>query len=58
MLIQDDFKYDIVIGENLDISHIKIPALLIQPYIENAFKHGLRHKSGKKTIDINFDITI
>lgn len=56
MLIQDDFKYDIVIDENLDISHIKIPALLIQPYIENAFKHGLRHKSGKKTIDINFDI--
>ena len=26
--------------------------LLIQPYIENAFKHGLRHKSGAKKLSL------
>lgn len=54
MLIQDDFKYNLVIEEDLDVSHIKIPALLIQPYVENAFKHGLRHKTGKKELNIHF----
>ncbi|MBL7937541.1 MAG: hypothetical protein JNM51_17180 [Bacteroidia bacterium] len=54
MLIQDDFKYNLTIEEDLDVSHIKIPALLIQPYIENAFKHGLRHKTGKKELHIHF----
>jgi sensor histidine kinase YesM len=54
MLIQDDFKYDIVIDENLDISHIKIPALLIQPYIENAFKHGLKTQNRKKRTEYKF----
>ena len=56
MLIQDDFKYNLVIEEDLDVSHIKIPALLIQPYIENAFKHGLRHKTSKKELHIHFEL--
>lgn len=56
MLIQDDFKYNISIDEPIDISDIKIPALLIQPYIENAFKHGLRHKTGKKELNIHFEL--
>lgn len=56
MLIQDDFKYNISTDENLDISHIKIPALLIQPYVENAFKHGLRHKTGEKELNIHFEL--
>lgn len=52
MLLQMDFSYEIVIGENVDESAIKIPALLIQPYVENAFKHGLRHKIGEKKLHI------
>ncbi len=56
MLIQDDFKYNISTDENIDVSHIKIPALLIQPYVENAFKHGLRHKNGKKELNIHFGL--
>lgn len=56
MLIQDDFKYNISTDELLDLSHIKIPALLIQPYVENAFKHGLRHKTGKKELKIHFEL--
>ncbi|GAB4145458.1 MAG: hypothetical protein Fur0041_20080 [Bacteroidia bacterium] len=41
--------------EDFDVSDIRdlmIPSLLIQPYIENAFKHGLRHKKGVKRLNL------
>jgi ligand-binding sensor domain-containing protein/signal transduction histidine kinase len=50
MLLQSDFQYRIQVEENVDPSGIQIPALLLQPYVENAFKHGLRHKTGPKRI--------
>jgi len=53
MLLQNDFTYHIEIDQNIDVSGIKIPSLLIQPYIENAFKHGLRHKKGPKFLQLN-----
>jgi sensor histidine kinase YesM len=56
MLIQDDFKYSIIVDEDIAVSNIKIPALLIQPYVENAFKHGLRHKHGKKELHVHFKL--
>jgi ligand-binding sensor domain-containing protein len=50
MLLQSDFQYRIQVEENVDLSGIQVPALLLQPYVENAFKHGLRHKTGPKRI--------
>lgn len=58
MLIQNDFKYTITTDKQLNLSNIKIPALLIQPYIENAFKHGLRHKPGQKELQIDFRLNV
>ncbi len=52
MLLQSDFEYTIVVDENVDTSGIKFPALLLQPFVENAFKHGLRHKTGPKRLKI------
>ncbi|MCG9911310.1 MAG: histidine kinase [Flavobacteriales bacterium] len=54
MLLEEDFSYSIHCDENVDASFLKLPALLIQPLIENAFKHGLRHKKGLKKLEIFF----
>jgi ligand-binding sensor domain-containing protein len=53
MLLQNDFTFTINIDENTAYANIKIPALIIQPYVENAFKHGLRHKHGPKHLEIS-----
>ena len=50
----EDFDYTIHSDHFGEIEHEKIPSMLLQPYIENAVKHGLLHKSGHKKLDINF----
>ncbi len=35
------FKYELETDDNLDIINIEIPAMLLQPFIENAVKHGI-----------------
>jgi ligand-binding sensor domain-containing protein len=37
------FSYRISVAEGLDPQLIGIPAFLVQPYVENAIRHGLRH---------------
>jgi sensor histidine kinase YesM len=41
---EDKLKYEFVIDENLSTETSYIPSMLIQPYIENAIKHGLLHQ--------------
>jgi two-component system LytT family sensor kinase len=36
-----NFKYDILVDENLNQPNIEIPAMLLQPFVENAVKHGI-----------------
>lgn len=49
-----DFTFSLNIAENIDISRTYIPSLIVQPYVENAVKHGLLHKKGFKKLDITF----
>lgn len=41
------FDYEIKIAKDLDISVIKVPPLIIQPYAENAIWHGFMPKEDK-----------
>ncbi len=50
----DDFEFSITVDERIDRELTKIPAMLIQPYIENAIKHGLLHKKGRKNLAVSF----
>ncbi|MCU7548751.1 histidine kinase [Chitinophagaceae bacterium LB-8] len=46
------FEYKIVVDNELDISSLKVPPLIIQPYAENAIWHGLMQKGDKGHLDI------
>jgi hypothetical protein len=50
---KNDFNYSI---EPKYLSDIEIPPMLIQPFIENALKHGLLHKVGSKRLTIQFEL--
>lgn len=51
----DRFDYKINIDPNLEKDYIKIPPMLLQPFIENAIKHGLKFINEKRgMIDVSF----
>jgi ligand-binding sensor domain-containing protein len=50
MLMQHEFVSELKVDETVDLHDTMIPPMLVQPYIENAFKHGLRHKQGPKKL--------
>lgn len=51
---EDSISYQIVVNENINPELIQIPSMLIQPYVENAIKHGLLHKKGEQKLKIEF----
>jgi ligand-binding sensor domain-containing protein len=53
----ENFNYEINTNNLSDIGFIKIPPMLIQPYLENAIKHGLSHKTGNKNLTLSFSET-
>lgn len=46
------FVYSINIAENIDSEKVKIPPMLIQPFIENSIEHGFVNHEGEKKIEI------
>lgn len=48
------FKYEINLSENLDLDNIEIPSMLLQPFVENAVKHGISQKASDGKIIITF----
>lgn len=51
---EDKFNYKIEVAENIDKEKFFVPAMLLQPYVENAIRHGMRFLENKKgQININ-----
>ncbi len=50
-----DFYFQFYIDERLDIYQQNIPAMLLQPIVENAVNHGIFHNAGKGTILLRFN---
>lgn len=49
------FTYKIILDKNTDAAGTEIPAMLLQPYVENALRHGLRYKTdGTGEVIISF----
>lgn len=53
----NDFTFTISCDRNIDPYDVQIPSMIIQPFIENAIKHGLLHKKGKKELSIDFQLS-
>ena len=51
---KDSFKYKIEVDEEIDTDEIKLPTLLVQPFVENAIWHGLMHKEGERLLTVRF----
>ncbi|MES2458675.1 MAG: histidine kinase [Bacteroidota bacterium] len=47
-----NFKYEITTDPNLDLDNVEIPSMLLQPFIENAVKHGVASLSSDGLINI------
>jgi len=48
----NEINYSHLIDDNIDINHIKVPSLVLQPFLENALWHGLSSKRENKKISI------
>ena len=48
------FSYEIKTDDNLDLQNIEIPSMLMQPFVENAVKHGIASKTTEGNIEIAF----
>ncbi|GAL85988.1 signal transduction histidine kinase LytS [Sporocytophaga myxococcoides] len=53
MMVAEDFTCLFNVDETLDLNHLKFPTLLLQPFIENSFKHGFRAKKGTKRLTLS-----
>lgn len=57
MRFSEQFSYEIVVGEEIDVDYDEIPSMLIQPYVENSIWHGLMNKEKKGNIKINLSLS-
>lgn len=47
------FNFKIAIDNNLNLDNIEVPAMLLQPFIENAVKHGVALLNGDGYINVS-----
>ncbi len=50
---EDKFDYQIRIEKDLSVTEVKIPPMLIQPFLENAIRHGLANKPEKGLLRVH-----
>jgi sensor histidine kinase YesM len=51
----DKFDFEITVNENVNQQNLLIPGMLIQPFLENAIWHGLRYRTEKGFLKLNFE---
>jgi len=49
-------NYEITVDENIDTMDLRIPSMVVQPFVENAMLHGIMHREDGGRINISFNI--
>jgi sensor histidine kinase YesM len=53
MRFDTKFSYLVNVGQNIDLKSVQVPALIVQPFIENAIWHGIVPRSSGGSISLN-----
>lgn len=54
MRLAGKFDYKIEVGEDVDTEFINVPPMLLQPFVENAIKHGLKEVQKDGLLELRF----
>ncbi len=54
MRFDESLNFTLEVSPEVNPSAVRIPSMIIQPYIENAIKHGLLHKKGEQWLKCSF----
>ncbi|MEO5888600.1 MAG: histidine kinase [Ferruginibacter sp.] len=47
--------YAINVDEDINAAEIRIPSMIVQPFVENAMLHGIMHREDGGTVEISFN---
>jgi len=47
-----NFSYRIDVEPDLDVTNVEVPAMLLQPFVENAIKHGIAAMAAEGNVNI------
>ena len=52
---EKSFSYRLEVAPEVDTSFIKVPPMILQPFLENAIWHGLMHKDGDRQLKLTVE---
>ncbi|MBC8755658.1 tetratricopeptide repeat protein [Kordia sp. YSTF-M3] len=53
----NEINFEVFVDNDINLDQVKIPSLILQPFLENALWHGLSSKKGQKNIKLSVTST-